>query len=1363
MAGKASCYLLFLLFGAIVTKDVFICNEKRDAELKHCMNILELLAYTVHSNDTIKIEPGTYNLLKANTAYSLVIRDVVNVTLMGYTADILTMELVATLKCSTKLSFTFINVSNLRLSDLSFIGCGAPITMETAKEVLQVQTNSFYRIPNGVHAALLFANVYSLVIDRVNVSGSYGFGMLAINVLGETSISRATFRENNYYAQRTLRNVSKSNSKSIDLSDVCSEMYESATVCIGGNIMILFQEVMHCVEAMYLKISETFILSGIDVIGQDVQKLTENPMLHSSSGLGVVLGHVSYSVTVIVSETVFNGNAAPKGASLTMLVHETDAPFKLLILEVTIMNANCAAVSKVLGPIVKGSGILYKTGLIRPSPEQSLCPSITSKTRVFVVLESRLSNNGGSSVIELELELDNNEITIGYNNISGSFEGTALFIDIPFLFIWRPKLSDVYISSNNFSGNLKAVSMYFSRKSILRSVNILGCNFYLNGYHGSTSNVISLHSISMVVQLPAVYIEDTMFTRNSITAMSIARIAYVSLKDCSFVQNNGTAVKIIASRVLLSGKLYFSGNVGINGGAIALTYALLRQYFPRSDFPKINDDVISMPIAFSLAYLQEGVQVVCVNNSAKREGGALYIETPKSFHTHIPCPFQHINYASPQSTNTSVYLKDNKAVIAGDSIYGGMYNDCRIILPDDVEPRFNSSTMFNNLFTIATESWSLSEVSDDADYVCACNGSLQDCFTNFASITVFPGQTTYISIFASRYNNFYQQYGAAPAVVSMHVVPTDRGILKEGQDAQQLLRKCTNVTITPFTRHGQLSVDIFVQKSKEKQILLEVDPLKIDEFIYTVHLSIKKCPLGFVLDFSNFPGCVCAKMLHSFNCTCNIDSNTFICPLGYWVGVVSSNITVHRHCSYDYCSVTKAVHVDNLDKQCAYNRTGILCGRCKEGFSAIFGSSKCLHCSNVNLLILIPLALVGGGLIVILMVLDITVAVGTINGLIYFVNCIQVNSSIFLSPSVPAFLRLFVAWLNLDLGIETCFYNGMDTYARTWLQFVFPAYIWGVVIAVILLSRYSYRLSRLTRSNIVPVLATLFILSYTKLLRTVIAAISLTYLLYEDGTIHNVWMVDGNVAFFQGKHAILAVAAITFSVGFLVPYTLLLILTPCLQRQSHHFLLKWVNKLKPFLDANTGPFTLKFRGWNGLLLLIRAVQFLIFAVNSEGDPNVNLLVMLLFSGILIIIKTFGFVYQNKVVGFLETFYTSLLGALAATSLYIRTVVTRESMDRNQTIATVVFVGAALLVLLGIVCYHILLNCKVLYRKAVSRCAKRHHDSATRAAQYDVVETTGTQSRPSCTLPTITYVELSELIKEEDSSDDTEPIPSLHLN
>jgi len=68
----------------------------------------------------------------------------------------------------------------------------------------------------------------------------------------------------------------------------------------------------------------------------------------------------------------------------------------------------------------------------------------------------------------------------------------------------------------------------------------------------------------------------------------------------------------------------------------------------------------------------------------------------------------------------------------------------------------------------------------------------------------------------------------------------------------------------------------------------------------------------------------------------------------------------------------------------------------------------------------------------------------------------------------------------------------MDAYAKTWLQFAFPSYIWLAAGLIIFLSRRSTRMARLMGRNAIQVLATLFLLSYTKLLQTIIAVLSFT-------------------------------------------------------------------------------------------------------------------------------------------------------------------------------------------------------------------------------------------------------------------------------
>ena len=90
------------------------------------------------------------------------------------------------------------------------------------------------------------------------------------------------------------------------------------------------------------------------------------------------------------------------------------------------------------------------------------------------------------------------------------------------------------------------------------------------------------------------------------------------------------------------------------------------------------------------------------------------------------------------------------------------------------------------------------------------------------------------------------------------------------------------------------------------------------------------------------------------------------------------------------------------------------------------------------------------------------------------------NHAIFFPLQKFNILTIFMAWINLDLGIQSCFYNGMDAYAMTWLQFAFPLYIWTITIFVITLSRRYHIAARVISRNAVKVLATLLLLSYTK-------------------------------------------------------------------------------------------------------------------------------------------------------------------------------------------------------------------------------------------------------------------------------------------
>jgi hypothetical protein len=142
------------------------------------------------------------------------------------------------------------------------------------------------------------------------------------------------------------------------------------------------------------------------------------------------------------------------------------------------------------------------------------------------------------------------------------------------------------------------------------------------------------------------------------------------------------------------------------------------------------------------------------------------------------------------------------------------------------------------------------------------------------------------------------------------------------------------------------------------------------------------------------------------------------------------------------------------------------------------------------------------------------------------------------------FFTTFISWLNLDLGIETCLYDGMDIYAYSWLQFLFPFYVWFLVGCIILACHYSQSIAKRLRERPVAVLATLLLMSYRKILGAIIVPLTSTYLTYYSAlneTQSVVWMYDAQIEYFvERKHIALGLFAILCLAVFVLPYICLL-------------------------------------------------------------------------------------------------------------------------------------------------------------------------------------------------------------------------------
>ena len=222
--------------------------------------------------------------------------------------------------------------------------------------------------------------------------------------------------------------------------------------------------------------------------------------------------------------------------------------------------------------------------------------------------------------------------------------------------------------------------------------------------------------------------------------------------------------------------------------------------------------------------------------------------------------------------------------------------------------------------------------------------------------------------------------------------------------------------------------------------------------------------------------------------------------------------------------------------------------------------------------------------------------------------------------------------LNLEIGFDVCFFKGMDTYWKTWLQLAFPMYVMSLVIIIIIISRYSIRFSMLiAKKNPVATLATLVLLSYMTLLRTIITVLSQAKLVYSDDAHKMVWLPDATIDYLTGKHVpFFIVAILILAIGII--YTLLLF---CWQ-----WLLKCMkyHRLCHFLEAYHAPYKFKHHYWTGLLLFARIGIYLLIILYGHGNPDNNLLAIIAITSVLLFVKghIVRHIYKDFKIDIIET-------------------------------------------------------------------------------------------------------------------------------
>ena len=271
---------------------------------------------------------------------------------------------------------------------------------------------------------------------------------------------------------------------------------------------------------------------------------------------------------------------------------------------------------------------------------------------------------------------------------------------------------------------------------------------------------------------------------------------------------------------------------------------------------------------------------------------------------------------------------------------------------------------------------------------------------------------------------------------------------------------------------------------------------------------------------------------------------------------------------------------------------------------------------------------------------------------------------------------------------------------------------------MILFSRYSTKVTNILGNNTVPVLATLFLLSYAKLVRTIITALGVSVLRYKGHIMSIVWSFDGNLAYFGVEHSCLMLMAILATLLLWLPYVCTLIAVPCLKRKSHLKCLQWINLWKPFYDAYYGPLKDKHHYWIGLLLIIRGGLLLLFLIASTSYPNLTILIMTLTSTLILLYASFvENVYKNRFLGLSENFALANLIFLGSGTLYVNV------FDGPKSVIVQISIALAFGQFVCTVVFHI-------WQKVKARWWRETDSSSTSETQYQHRERQDTWSGSS---------------------------------
>ena len=517
----------------------------------------------------------------------------------------------------------------------------------------------------------------------------------------------------------------------------------------------------------------------------------------------------------------------------------------------------------------------------------------------------------------------------------------------------------------------------------------------------------TLDTESKIIVYGDTIIADNRATSSSGGGISLQQSELKIKGNCIISDNHamrGGGIHATSSTIAVyqSGTLQFVNNRAINGSGLYL---------------EVNPKLYILKLQFQL---DEHDILTFRDNYASSHGGAVYVADDTNHGACSPdieCFIQafalhqdwFINY---KLITTNIDFSNNTAATnLGANIYGGLLDRCipspfaEVYLNNRTHVHYTGIAYLENIIISGI---ALDTLSSLPVQICFCEGKSEpDCSYRPPTIKVKKGEPFTIPLIAM------DQVDHSVDANIISSLSSHSGGFREGQQIQSVGRGCTNLTFNVFSPHDSETMKLYPDGPCGSSSL-SVRHLK-------VQFTDCNCPVGFEpLDTVNATRCECGcdPKLSPHITNCNSTTESLIREnTNSWITYIndtnSSGYVIHPNCSFDYCyplieSISMNLNFPNgADAQCAYSRSGVLCGACQENLSLSLGSSHCLPCHSYwpAVLVVILLAAIIAGILLVtaLLALNMTVAVGLINGFIFYANIVAANSVVFFHRQSLAF------------------------------------------------------------------------------------------------------------------------------------------------------------------------------------------------------------------------------------------------------------------------------------------------------------------------------------------------------------------------